>query len=154
MLCLTSYKKDLNVLCFIPPKTQFGSPLPSLLKHVIFCNFMEWSIYILRSPWFGVEIFAAYLLQQVAFYVRDHSMARVNLNKSEELVTNTTVASKYIPKRSKICINRNPLSQTSLHKILKNGFLWSKSFFTTLTFRGNFTWFERGDFNWCRFWAS
>ena len=39
----------------------------SLLKHFIFCNFMEWSINILRSPWFGVEIFAAYLLQQVAF---------------------------------------------------------------------------------------
>ena len=28
----------------------------------------------------------------------EHSMARVNLNKSEELVTNTTAASKYIPK--------------------------------------------------------
>ena len=26
-----------------------------------------------------------------------HSMARANLNKCEELVTNTTAASKYIP---------------------------------------------------------
>ena len=26
-----------------------------------------------------------------------HSMATANLNKSEELVTNTTIASKYIP---------------------------------------------------------
>jgi hypothetical protein len=26
-----------------------------------------------------------------------HSMARANLNKSEELVTNTTAASRYIP---------------------------------------------------------
>ena len=30
-------------------------------------------------------------------------MARVNLNKSEELVTNTTAASKCTPKRSRIC---------------------------------------------------
>ena len=52
-----------------------------------------------------------------------HSMARVNPNKSEELVTNTTEASKYIPKRSRICINQNPLFQTSLHKIFKNCFL-------------------------------
>ena len=68
-----------------------------------------------------------------------HSMARVNLNKSEEVVTNTTTASKYIPKRSRICINWNPPFQTSLHKIFKNCFLWSKSYFTTLTFRGTFT---------------
>ena len=51
-----------------------------------------------------------------------HSMARVNLYKSEEMVTNTTAASKYIPKRSRICINRNPYFQTSLHKIIKNYF--------------------------------
>ena len=37
-----------------------------------------------------------------------HSMAKVNMNKSEDLVTNITAASKYIPKRSRICINRNP----------------------------------------------
>ena len=46
-------------------------------------------------------------------------MARANLNKSKELVTNTTAASKYISKRSRICINRN---QTSLYKIVKNYF--------------------------------
>ena len=51
-----------------------------------------------------------------------HSMARVNLNKSEELVTNTTAASKYIPKRSRICINRNSPFQTSHHKFFKNGY--------------------------------
>ena len=34
-----------------------------------------------------------------------HSMARANLNKSVWLVTNTTTASKYIPKRTRICIN-------------------------------------------------
>ena len=41
-----------------------------------------------------------------------HSMARANLNKSEEVLTNTTAASKYIPRtpsrRPRICINRNP----------------------------------------------
>ena len=34
-----------------------------------------------------------------------HSMARANLNKSEKMVVYTTAASKYIPKRSRICIN-------------------------------------------------
>ena len=32
----------------------------------------------------------------------NHSMARANLNKSEELVASTTTASKYIPKRPRI----------------------------------------------------
>ena len=31
------------------------------------------------------------------------------------------------------------LQQTSLHKIFKNCFLWSKSYLTTLKFRGTFT---------------
>ena len=34
-----------------------------------------------------------------------HSMATSNLNKSEEFVTNTTAASKYIPRRPRISIN-------------------------------------------------
>ena len=34
-----------------------------------------------------------------------HSMASANLKKSEEFVTNTTAASKYIPRRPKISIN-------------------------------------------------
>ena len=37
-----------------------------------------------------------------------HSMTRANLNKSVWLVTNTTTASKYIPKRTRIWINWNP----------------------------------------------
>ena len=37
-----------------------------------------------------------------------HNMARVNLKKSEELVTNTTTAWKYTPKKPIICINCNP----------------------------------------------
>ena len=44
-------------------------------------------------------------------------MARANLNKSVWLVTNTTAASKYIPRRPRISINWNPPFQTSLHKI-------------------------------------
>ena len=40
------------------------------------------------------------VLAQVCYY----SMAIVNLNKSKKLVTNTTAASKNIPKRSRICI--------------------------------------------------
>ena len=53
----------------------------------------------------------------------NHSMPRANLNKSELQVTNTTAASNYIPKRPRIYINWNPHFQTSLHKIIKNGFL-------------------------------
>ena len=49
----------------------------------------------------------------------EHSMARANLKKSVWLVTNTTTASKFIPRRPRISINWNPPFQTSLHKILK-----------------------------------
>ena len=41
-------------------------------------------------------------------------MARVNLNKSEWLVTNTTAASKYMHKRPRICINWNPPFQIQI----------------------------------------
>ena len=37
--------------------------------------------------------------------VAPHSMATANLNKSEEFVTNTTAALKYIPRRPRISIN-------------------------------------------------
>ena len=46
-----------------------------------------------------------------------HSMARANLNKSEWLVTNTTAALKYIPKRPRICINWNPPFQTQIYLV-------------------------------------
>ena len=49
-------------------------------------------------------------------------MARANLNKSVWLVTNTTTASKYILKRTRICINWNPPFQTQIYlvKVLPN----------------------------------
>jgi hypothetical protein len=37
--------------------------------------------------------------------LRNHSMATANFNKSVWLVTNTTAASKYIPRRPRISIN-------------------------------------------------
>ena len=40
-----------------------------------------------------------------AFHYETPCMARANLNKSVWLVTNTTAASKYIPRRPRICIN-------------------------------------------------
>ena len=46
-----------------------------------------------------------------------HSMATANLNKSKELVTNTTAASKYIPKSPRICINQNPPFQTKIYLV-------------------------------------
>ena len=48
-----------------------------------------------------------------------HSMVTANLKKSEDFVTNTTAASKFIPRRPRISINWNPTFQTSLHKISK-----------------------------------
>jgi len=50
-------------------------------------------------------------------------MARVNFNKSEELVTNTTAASKYIPKRSRICINKIPSFRPHFIKFSKIVFM-------------------------------
>ena len=49
-------------------------------------------------------------------------MARANLNKSKKVLTFTTTASKYLPKRARSCINWNPPFQTSLYKIFKNVF--------------------------------
>ena len=66
-------------------------------------------------------------------------MARADLNKSKKVLVSTTIASKYIPKRLRICINWNPTFQTSLPKILKNSFLLSKPCFTMFTIRGIFT---------------
>ena len=48
---------------------------------------------------------------------KTHSTARANLNKSKELATNTTAASKYMPKRPRICTNWNPPFQTQLYLV-------------------------------------
>ena len=50
-----------------------------------------------------------------SFVIGWHSMAKVNLYKSEELVTKESASIEIPP------------FQTSLHKIFKNCFLWSKS---------------------------
>ena len=44
-------------------------------------------------------------LEALAINLVKHSMATANLKKSEEFVTNTTAALKYIPRRPKISIN-------------------------------------------------
>ena len=46
-----------------------------------------------------------------------HSMARGNLYKSVWLVTNTTTTSKYMPKRTRICINWNLPLQTQIYLV-------------------------------------
>ena len=65
-------------------------------------------------------------------------MATANLNKSEEFVTNTTAASKYIPRRPRISINWNPPFQTFftlcfLKKIKNQKFSDRSEFFFCLT---------------------
>ena len=84
-------------------------------------------------------------------------MARANLNKSFWLVTNTTTASKYIPKRTRICINWYPTFQTQNYlakvhlnvNIVKQDLLHKNSFWKFYEVRS-----ESGDFNWCWFWSS
>ena len=86
-----------------------------------------------------------------------HSMARANQNKSENLMTNTTAASKYKSRRPRIYINWNSPFQTNMYivkvpvdvKIVKKDLLHENSFWYIYEVR-----FERGDFNWCWFWAS
>ena len=46
-----------------------------------------------------------------------HIVAGANLNKSEKVLTSTTTASKYIPKRPRICINWNPPFQTQIYLV-------------------------------------
>ena len=46
-----------------------------------------------------------------------HSMATANLNKREELVTNTTTVSKYIHKKPRICININLPFRTVFYEV-------------------------------------
>ena len=53
----------------------------------------------------------------VRLHLCTHSMARANLNKSIWLVTNTTTASNYIPRRTRMCINWNPAFQTQIYLI-------------------------------------
>ena len=74
-------------------------------------------------------------------------------------MTNTTKASKYIPKRTRISINRAeiPLPHPNLHskstsncEYCETRFTWLKnSFWKFYELR-----FERGDFYWCWFWSS
>ena len=67
-------------------------------------------------------------------------MPRANLNKSVWLVTNTTTASKFIPKRTRICLNWNPPFQTQNYlikvsinvKIVKQDLLHKKQFLKIL----------------------
>ena len=86
-----------------------------------------------------------------------HSMARANLNKSEWLVTNTSTASKYIPKRPRICINWNPTFRPHILNFSKSvsyevNITSQHSHLEVLLLRKFGS--EMGDFNWCRFWTQ
>ena len=67
-------------------------------------------------------------------------MARANVNKNEEVLTNTTAASKYIPRRPRIYINKNPPFQTQIYlvklplnvNIVKQDLLHKKQFLKIL----------------------
>ena len=85
-----------------------------------------------------------------------HTVAQDNLSKVVNFMTNTTTASKYIPKRPKICISWNSPFQTSKNKPFKIWILFLSQYDKcahcgkiSLSKMGS----ERGDFNWCWFWA-
>ena len=113
----------------------------SFLTFPSVCSSTNWLLAFQSRAWYifseGIKSWKCY--QKLTNLGQNHSMARANLNKSVWLVTNTTTASKYIPRRTRISINWNPPFQTSLHKIFKNCFLWSKSCFTMFALRGTFT---------------
>ena len=54
--------------------------------------------------------------------IGSHSMATANQNKSEDFVTNTTEASKYIPRKTRISINWDFLTFKRLYKVEPNRF--------------------------------
>ena len=75
----------------------------------------------------------------------DHSTAIAILNKSEEIVKNTTAASKYIPRRPRISINWNPPFQTQIYLVNSKKWKISKifdslrNFFFALQYLKNWT---------------
>ena len=69
-------------------------------------------------------------------------MAIANPIKSEELLTNTTAASKYMPiaclrGQESASMEISPFKPHFI-KFSKTGFFLSKTYFTALTFRGTF----------------
>ena len=94
-----------------------------------------------------------------------HWPESIQIHKSKNLVKNTTVASNYIPKGPRICINWNlPFhfsDLSSYDKIFKSCFsavfyqvnlTWQQSHLGALLLSK--FWSERRIFNWFRFWAS
>ena len=76
---------------------------------------------------------------------------------SEDLLTNTTAESKYIPRKPRISINWNHFFHTSIHKFFKTVFykvnLVSQCSHLKVLLLSKFG-SEMGDFKWYRFWAS
>ena len=87
-----------------------------LFLFVIKC-IMFWFLENKQRSFFNNSISSNRLAHQTS-----HSMATANLKKCEDFVTNSTAASKYIPRRPRISMNWNPTFQTSLHKISKEFF--------------------------------
>ena len=53
----------------------------------------------------GIKISKGFRFNLNLQNILEYSMATANLNKSEDFVTNTTAASKYIPRKPRISIN-------------------------------------------------
>ena len=94
-----------------------------------FVRYSGWNIFSLKSN---------LKFQNQTSLLPYHSMAMGNLNKSKEITPTTTTALKVAPQRTIFHKNWNPPFWTSLHKIFKNCFLWSKSCCTIFTFTGTF----------------
>ena len=97
---------------------SFGRGYFLSFKIAYYLFIRQFSILIFNS----IELFPVIPFRIWIAYIGTHSMARANLNKSKKVLTSITTASKYTPKRPRICINWNPPFQTTLHKFFKNCF--------------------------------
>ena len=103
-----------------------------LATKLVYCRFIHFIFFEKGPKLRGKSLIFYWCFDLHVFFSKTynyHSMARANLNKSKKVLTNTTAASKYIPRRPRISINWNPPFQNSLHKISKEVFFRLTTFF-------------------------
>ena len=119
----------------------------NLKYHLLFCvSKFFWGIFL--------NVFSTVPSCPLIFQIwkLSQSVERATLNKSVWLVTNATTASKYIPKRTRTCINWNPTFQTQIYlvkvtlnvSIVKKDLLHKKQILKILwseVWKGGFKWF-------------
>ena len=83
--------------------------LPDIKAKPVLSNIID---YLLHT-----QIFIPFADTCVLRWAKLRSIARANLKKSKDFSTSTSTASKYIPKRPRICINWNPPFQIKIYLV-------------------------------------